>query len=192
MNMRIAMSTQSSQHGSSLIEVLISLVLVAVTMLGLLGLQLRTMSLQKDSLDRRNAAILVSSLADRISGNFDGFVAGSYAGRSMGDAAVPPALTTPCVSAATCTNAEVGLRDWELFQFEVRNRLPNGVAAVALGANGAAIVVTVGWLDPQRTQEAAQLRGTVVDANSDDIDDGCAAIGVNRSDFRCYVANVFP
>lgn len=188
--MRIAMDTRSSQRGSSLIEVLISLVLVAVTMLGLLGLQLRTMSLQKDSLDRRNAAILVSSLADRISGNFDGFVA--YDGRSMGDAAAPPATTTPCASAATCTSPEVALRDWELFQIEVRNRLPNGVAAVARGANGAAIVVTVGWLDPQRTQEAAQLRGTVVDANSDDIDDGCAAIGVNRSDFRCYVANVFP
>lgn len=190
--MRTTMKPRSSVSGSSLIEVLISLVLVAVTMLGLLGLQLRTMSLQKDSLDRRNAAILVSNLADRISGNFDGFVAGVYGGRSLGTAGAPPATTTACASAATCTNPEVGQRDWELFQSEVRNRLPLGVADLRLGANGAAIVITVGWLDPQRVQEEAQLRGTVVDANSDGVDDGCAVIGVNRSDFRCYVANVFP
>lgn len=190
--MRIAMNTASSQRGSSLIEVLISLVLVAVTMLGLLGMQLRSMGLQKDSLDRRNAAILVSSLADRISGNFDGFVAGSYGGRSLGTAGAAPVFTTACASTATCTNLETGLRDWELFQIEVRNRLPLGVADLRLGSNGAAIVITVGWLDPQRTREATQLRGTVVDANFDDIDDGCATVGVNRSDFRCYVANVFP
>lgn len=191
--MRILMDTPSSQRGSSLIEVLISLVLVAVTMLGLLGLQLRSMSLQKDSLDRRNAAILVSNLADRISGNFDGFVAGAYGGRSMVFADAPPATTTACASTATCTNAEMGLRDWELFQMEVRNRLPNGIADVRLGAGGAAIVVTVGWLDPQRVQEAPQLQGTVVDVlPADGVDDACAAVGVNRADFRCYVANVFP
>lgn len=192
MSMKLVMKPKSLQRGSSLIEVLISLVLVAVTMLGLLGLQLRSMSLQKDSLDRRNAAILVSNFADRISGNFDGFVAGSYNG-PLTMLGAPPAATTAC--GGICNNAEIGVRDWQLFQIEVAQRLPSAVADVRLGAGGAAVVVTVGWLDPQRVQEAAQLQGTVVDNNpADGIDDACATIGVVASPqlYRCYVANVFP
>jgi hypothetical protein len=73
------------QAGSSLIEVLIALGLVAVTMLGLLGLQLRSLGTQKDSLDRRAAAVLVGGFADRVSVNFNAFIAGEYDGRYGSD-----------------------------------------------------------------------------------------------------------
>jgi type IV pilus assembly protein PilV len=186
----MSMNVLTPQRGSSLIEVLISLVLVAVTMLGLLGLQLRSMGLQKDSLDRRNAAILISNFADRLTGNFEGFTGGDYDARTLGISGAPPATTTPC-GGASCNNSEIALRDWEQFQLDVRNRLPGGVAGLAL-VNNAAILVTVGWLDPQRDQELAALRGTAVDANSDDTDDACAAIGVASTRYRCFTANVYP
>ena len=189
------MSTQHHQKGSSLIEVLVSLVLVAVTMLGLLGLQLRSMGMQKDSLDRRNAAILVANFADRIAGNFDGANQGAYTGpllMNVGD--TPPAGTSACASSTSCTGLEIGKRDWELLQMEVRKRLPGGVVEVHLAPGGTGFIVTVGWMDPQRdAQDAEALKGSIVDAApKDGIDDACAAIGVNDANYRCYVASIFP
>ncbi len=98
------------QSGASLIEVLIALGLVAVTMLGLLGLQLRTLGLQKDSLDRRAAAVIVGGFADRVAINFTAFTDGNYNNLAMGPAAAPPAIgTIACttVSPSTCTPAQV-------------------------------------------------------------------------------------
>ena len=189
------MRTAHRQRGSSLIEVLISLVLVAVTMLGLLGLQLRSMSLQKDSLDRRNASVLIAGMADRISGNFDGFVQGRYSLQTMGITDNPPTnnLATACAVSTTCTVAEVSRRDWELFQIETRARLPNGVAGLRMGPNNSAVIVTVGWRDPQRLQELTALLGSAVDQDpADNIDDACARINVNDQSFRCVETSVFP
>ncbi|HRK56159.1 MAG TPA: type IV pilus modification protein PilV [Burkholderiaceae bacterium] len=179
-----------NQRGASLIEVLISLMLVAVTMLGLLGVQLRSMNLQKDSLDRRNAAILVAGFADRVAANFPGFDTGVYDNRTMGVTDAPPATAAACT--APCTSAEVGQRDWDLLRQTVRARLPGGIAGIRTSANNASLLVTVGWLDPQRTQEMAQLKGTQADLNSDNVDDACAALGVTDQNYRCYVTNVMP
>jgi type IV pilus assembly protein PilV len=180
--MRSFSSSSGIQRGASLIEVLISLVLVAVTMLGLLGLQLRTLGLQKDSFDRRNAAILVSAFGDRLAGNFSGLVSGQYANLTMDEATTPPALPSSCASVNACTVAEIAARDWTSFQIEVRNRLPAGVAFVRSGADPSSLQVTLGWLDPQRVPDPAA---------PPDVDAPCAAFLADPR-FRCYRANVFP
>lgn len=168
-----------TERGSSLIEVLISLVLVAVTMLGLLGLQLRTLSLQKDSLDRRNAAILVAAFGDRVAGNFSGFSSLRYNALSMGVADSPPPPPPPCANVNACRVDEISARDWSSFQIDVRNRLPNGVAFVTTPPDLTRIEVTLGWLDPQRFSEPLA-------------DPACNAVGISDVRFRCYFANVFP
>lgn len=173
------------QSGASLIEVLIALGLVAVTMLGLLGMQLRTLGLQKDSLDRRAAAVIVGGFADRVAVNFNAFVAGNYNNLAMGPAASPPLLSAiSCSTAApsNCTAAQVAAREWELFRMEVRNRLPDGVAYVT--TNGTDALITVGWRDVRRQDVASG--GTVV------VDPACADVNLNDADFRCYAARVSP
>jgi type IV pilus modification protein PilV len=176
------------QSGSSLIEVLIALGLVAVTMLGLLGLQLRSLGAQKDSLDRRAAAVLVGGFADRVSVNFTAFQAAGYNSLAMGpppgDAPPAPAAVTTCATLATCTEADVAARDWDLFRIEVRNRLPSGVAYVNSTTESARI--TVGWLDPRRTDAASGGVATT------DIDPACNAVGLADSNYRCYSAQVSP
>jgi len=178
------------QDGSSLIEVLIALGLVAVTMLGLLAMQLRTLGLQKDSLDRRSAAVLVGSFADRVGGNFTGFRDGNYDGLAFapGDVApddeVPPVPAPACAVAAPCTPAQVAARDWALFRIDVRNRLPGGVAFVETADSDA--LITVGWSDPRRTDAAAggEAAGT--------FDPVCVAAGLSDDSYRCYAARVTP
>lgn len=173
------------QSGASLIEVLIALGLVAVTMLGLLGLQLRTLGLQKDSLDRRAAAVIVGGFADRVAANFEAFVAGNYNNLAMGPAATPPAIGTVNCSTtvpSNCTTAQVAAREWELFRMEVRNRLPDGVAYVT--SDGTEALITVGWRDVRR-QDAAS-------GGTSDVDPVCGAVNLNDADFRCYAARISP
>lgn len=186
------MKSAHTQQGASLIEVLISLLLVAVTMLGLLGVQLRSMSMQKDSLDRRNAAIVVANFADRLAGNFQGFLDGNYDSKQLLDTGSPPTALTACAS-SECTNAERATQDWELLQIEVRNRLPGGVVDVRYAEEKAALMVTVGWLDPDRARDHEALKGPgKVDADSDLIDDTCEAIDVANKLYSCYRATIYP
>jgi type IV pilus assembly protein PilV len=183
------------QAGSSLIEVLIALGLVAVTMLGLLGLQLRSLGSQKESLDRRAAAVLVGGFADRVSVNFTAFRAAGYDGLAMGPGDAPPATAavTTCSTLATCTEANVAARDWDLFRIEVRNRLPGGIAYITTDAGNTSAQITVGWSDPRRTDAASGGAGDL-DANNDNVHDICALADPAFADttYRCYTARVSP
>ena len=63
------MNTRSHrQRGISLIEVLISLVIAAFGLLGLAGMQTRSLSMQIDSETRRVAAGLIEQLRERVAG----------------------------------------------------------------------------------------------------------------------------
>ena len=66
------------QAGLSMIEVLVSMTIVAFGVLGLLGLQARALSFQRDSFDRRTAAEMVAQLAERMRANHIGLVSGAY------------------------------------------------------------------------------------------------------------------
>jgi type IV pilus assembly protein PilV len=167
------------QVGSSLIEVLISLFLVAVTMLGLLALQLRALGLQKDSLDRRAAAVLVSGFADHITMNFPGFAGGSFAGSMTPTASTPTNASACATETGGCDAAEAAAREFALFAATVRARLPDGGVWVTSNANRAEI--TVAWRDVRRTSEGETTADAV-----------CNAVGLTDTNFRCYSARVAP
>ena len=77
-NMNSHHKSRRVQAGLSMLEVLVSLTIVAFGVLGLLGLQARALSFQKDSFDRRTAAEMVAQLAERIRANHMGLVNGDY------------------------------------------------------------------------------------------------------------------
>ncbi len=174
---------QDRQRGSSLIEVLISLALVAVTMLGLLGLQLRTMGLQKDSFDRRNAALIASDFGERVAANFAGFkidVAYDDLAFVPGDAA--PAM--PQCGVGSCLPAAIAARDWLTLTQEVSNRLPGGSVFVETPAELDWVDITIGWIDSHKTADTT-VGGVVA------VDTTCPAV-ITDVRYRCYVARVYP
>jgi type IV pilus modification protein PilV len=178
------------QQGASLIEVLVALTLVAFTMLGLLGLQLRSMSAQKDSLDRRTAAVLAAEFSERVTANYLGAEALRYDGRVFNPLDAPP-TPAACVTPSNCTDLEIANRDWAQFTREVRARLPGGVAfAETLSGAGTPlqITITVGWLDTQRIDQLNVGGAAVVR------DAACPATAEMDADlrYRCYVASVHP
>ena len=115
--------------GASMIEILVSLVIVAFGLLGLLGLQARALTFQKESFDGRAAAELANQISDRIRANMLGFRDRSYFDDMNPPGDVPMAFAA-CAIPAACTSAEIAARDQARWQEEVRRRMPS--AAVYL------------------------------------------------------------
>lgn len=178
------------QRGTSLIEVLVSLVLVAFTMLGLLALQLRSQTFQKDSIDRRNAALIASDFLERATANFAGFRARLYHDLALGEGAQAPAAPANCADALVCTAQEMAARDWYALQRNVLTRLPGGIAfvtspvLVAGDTTASRVEVTVGWVDPSRADPNVTSGAVVRDPE-------CPA-AVQNVTYRCYTARAYP
>lgn len=176
------------QGGATLIEVLVSLTLVAVTMLGLLGLQLRSMGFQKDSLDRRTAALIAADFSERVAANFPGFSNSGFAARVFAPGAVVDAVPG-CVNAAACTDAEVAERDWWHLTREVSRRLPGGAVYLNTNLLGGAgtfvdnVQIVVAWSDPRRADNPIPVA-----ANA------CALpfVAIVDPTYQCYMAAIYP
>lgn len=179
------MSTRTSARGHSLIELLVTLVVSAVALLGLVAVQARSLSMQVDSDSRRHAVALVEQLRERVVANHEGYARAldaRYAGTWLeNDAPAAPACGTvmPC-------DAVTGTPAFQLAQWmqDVRARLPGSIARIAPTTAGSvqAMSVTVGWTQPQS-------RGSIAPP-----DNGCGAIPgyAERAEFRCVTVVFFP
>ncbi len=167
-----------NERGLSMIEVLVALTIVAFGMLGLLGLQARALSVQKDAFHRRQAAELVAQIAERMRANHLAFLAGRYS-LSFDASADAPSTAPAC--AAPCTSAQVAVRDLDEWRIELRRRIPGAAAYFHWdGANRSGIAVAVAWPEPHA-------------AASDAVCDALTAGGaVLPAGYRCYQTRVFP
>lgn len=174
-------------RGLSMIEILVTLVIVAFGVLGLLGLQARALSFQKDSFDRRNSAEMVTQLAERVRANHLGFTSGNY-GFNFSTATNTPAAISTCAAAA-CTIAEVAARDLDQWAVELRRRMPGSAAYLEWNAaDPRSLLVTIAWVEP--TQSAASAVATGADPVCDDLNARLAA-GLSAQ-YRCYRTSIFP
>jgi len=162
-----------SQLGASMIEVLVSLIVVAFGLLGLAGLQARSMSFQKDSFDRKSAAEMAGQIAERVRANFDGFKAGNY-NLTLTPNDATAAVIPVCGDPLNCTPAETAARDWAMWQIDLRRRLPVSGAYLNAPANSAQINLILAW---QEGQQKADVANTL-----------CSNAPVNIADttFRCF------
>lgn len=135
-------------RGVTLIEVLVALVIVAVGLLGLAGLQVRGLSIQKDAHGRALATQLALDLADRMRANR---VPGTltppldYAFTAAYATALPTA-STDC-AAGVCNEAQQAQFDMARWLARVKEALPGGWAHVApiVGTGNRAWNVTLQW-----------------------------------------------
>ena len=68
----------NAQAGFSMLEVLVSLMLIAVAMLGQAGMQANALKFTKGASLRMQAVMLSQELAERMEGNKTGAIAGNY------------------------------------------------------------------------------------------------------------------
>ena len=143
-----------TQKGFTLLEVLISLVILAVGLLGLAGLQSVSVINNHGALLRSEASLLSYDILDRMRANREQAVTTSRYVSGFDDAASGYANCTACAPAALVDH---DLNQWKT---DVGNQLPGGEAEIAREAlpSGVIYVVTLRWDETVFDENDAKLR----------------------------------
>jgi type IV pilus assembly protein PilV len=102
----------SAASGFTMLEVLISLLILVFGLLGMIGLQARTQIATFESYQRGQALILVQDMADRIATNRGAagcYVTATFAGIGV----TTPTCTVPVGTTATRARADLDLAAWD-------------------------------------------------------------------------------
>ena len=137
---------QHAQRGTSMVEVLVTLVVIAFGLLGMAGLQMRLQVSELESYQRSQALLLMSDMAHRIATNRTAATAGAYS----------IAATSPLGAGMTCpsgtsTQAQRDLKEWCAALQGAGEAVGSTNAGAMIGGRGCVenvggdIMVTVAW-----------------------------------------------
>ncbi len=123
-----------TQRGFSMLEVLISIVIMVVGLLGFLGLQARAQVAEVEAYQRGQALILVQDMVDRINTNRK--TAGCYAGQTVGTGAATPTCTAAVGTTETRALATADLQEWHNTLLGASETLSGANVGSIIGARG--------------------------------------------------------
>jgi type IV pilus assembly protein PilV len=163
MNIRLKRANKRSkrriQNGATLIEALVSILIMSIGLLGIAGLQLNALSYQKSAWSTHRVAEITNDLAERILANPTGAKNGNYtytADYATGKAAAP--ATNNCrTSGATCSTAQIAADDLRDFLLKAQASLPGGAAQVT-GTPATGMVVTTMFADKEFVDTTGALQ----------------------------------
>lgn len=163
---------QRHRHsGFSMIEVLVTLLIISLALLGTAGLQAYAMRLNQGSQFRTQAIFLAADLAERMEANKAAAVLdGAYVVAQTAAADYVIAAATDCID-APCVRAELAAFDLVQWQNMVADpqRLPQSNWSVTrtVAGNPSTYTITIGWVDRQTdTTQGAFDAATGVGANA--------------------------
>ena len=139
-NIKNSVGSARRVGGFTLIEVLISLIIMSVGMLGIAGLYVHSMQAGRTSLLRHNAVTLAGDIADRIRANPRAGPAYALAGAN-----------NLCVGAGiNCTPGQMAANDIFLWDQQAAASLPNGTVNIVFnnGVVPPTFQITVAWTEP--------------------------------------------
>jgi type IV pilus assembly protein PilV len=150
------------QHGFSMIEVLVTMLIVALALLGTSGLLTYAMRQNQGGQFRTQAVFLSSDLAERMEANRVTALAGGY------DIAAPT-VDVDC-SSKYCTGDELATSDLFKWSQAVAAALPQGTATPPVHTTTGSqhtYTITISWVDRQeKTTQAAYSASAAVGANA--------------------------
>jgi len=139
--------------GMTLLEVLISIVVLSFGMLGIASMLMLSNKSNNSSYAKQMATQAVYNIFDKIRANPKAAIAGNYNVSNIGGGGAPTAVSAPGVmcNAATCTGAQMASYDtWSWLTNDVA-QLPNGSGSITTAVSGVAgntiVTVTVQWDD---------------------------------------------
>jgi type IV pilus assembly protein PilV len=142
------------QQGFSMIEVLVTLVIIATALLGTAGLQAHALKTSKGSEFRNQAIFLSGDIVERMEANKAEAVLGAYVVAANLAGATNPA-STAC-DTGSCTGAALAAYDLANWQAAVA-ALPTGSGSITLdtAGNPATYTIQVSWVDRATSQNSA-------------------------------------
>lgn len=122
-----------TQRGFTLIEVMIAFLVMAIGLLGMVGLQNTSVKTNQSAYLRTQAMVLAFDMAERIRSNRIGSINGQYED-------LAGAEDTNCNSASGCSETELAANDVFEWQAQVAAALPAGSGRVCGAAAGTAVL----------------------------------------------------
>lgn len=134
-----------SERGFSMIEVLISLVVIAIALLGAAALQLQALKMGKGAATRMHAVTLAVEIAERMEANKSAAVSGSYA---VALSTTARTVAKDCVS-STCSATELATADLGAWEARLIAALPSASWAITNTTTGnpSTYQIVVNWQD---------------------------------------------
>lgn len=135
-------------RGFTLIEVLVTLLVLSIGLLGLAALQASSIKFNQSAYMRTQATILAYDILDRMRANRVAANAGSYATSSANSASD---YTTSCNgTGANCTAPQIASHDLREWKTTIESTLPGSTAQISqTPASGTGVIhnVTIRWID---------------------------------------------
>ncbi|HAT1883703.1 type IV pilus modification protein PilV [Legionella pneumophila] len=153
------MDTFAKYKGMTLLEVLISVVILAIGMLGIASMLIVSNKANNSSYAKLQAVQAVYDIFDRIRANSEAASNGSYNISNIGSNGYPTTVNTPSVlcNASVCNPSQLAQYDTWYWLTRVVSQLPNGSGSITSALSGVAgntvITVTVQWDDSKAQNE---------------------------------------
>lgn len=130
-------------RGFSMIEVLITLVVLSIGLLGIAGLQVTGMQSNRSAYYRSQATIIAYDMIDRMRTNVDGVAANLYDDL---DSSSPPSTAPTCIDTSSgCSATSLAENDLQEWVDDHLSLLPAGTGTVTRSGN--IFTVTVNWVE---------------------------------------------
>jgi len=138
------MKLKSNQQGLTLMEILVTMFILAVGLLGIASMQVRAVQDSSNANFRSLAIFYANDMADRIRANTEASGNYSYAGAPN----PAPSLTSNCLSSAGCSASEMAANDIGTWLANISDALPGGIGSItAPVAPARTYTVRVEWTD---------------------------------------------
>lgn len=137
---------KNTQKGITIIEVLVAMLILAVGLLGMASLQVRSVQDTGNSNLRSVAIYLANDMADRIRANNTAMAAGNY------NSVAGASLTANCLTTTGCSSAAMANHDMQEWLTNLGNSLPNGDGEI--DRDGDLFEITVTWDERVRQTNA--------------------------------------
>ena len=135
-----------SQHGGSLIEVLVTMVILMVGLLGLVGLMVQAQRGQVESYQRVQALVVLQDMVNRINANRKGaacYVTASYVG-TAGTLPGACAVGVPVPTAVQVATVTRDMTEWQNLLLGSAEAAGGSNAGAMIGARGCVTAVAAG------------------------------------------------
>lgn len=138
------------QRGFSLIESLVAIVVMALGILGILGVQMRNLTDTQTGVRRAQAIRLIEDLGERLQNNPDAL-------SNLSAYTATPGAATNCTTSA-CTPADLAKSDIWQWRTNVTRVLPGAQAIVFIPQGGSRqLGVLIGWNESQYNPDGKAL-----------------------------------
>jgi type IV pilus assembly protein PilV len=136
---------QSKQYGFSMVEILVTILIISLAVLGSAGLQVQALKTNQGGQFRNQAVFLLNDMVERMKAN-KAYSVSSTTG--YGDTTSSAGMTTDCY-AAPCAAGALAAYDIAKWQAAILAVLPQGTGSVTqtVTGNPSSYRVTINWVD---------------------------------------------